>query len=102
VSWRIQGTHGGESLAGAVHGPRHFGGLHGERAGYHLPGFPNRRWARVSPPHRENAPTVAWYRTTVRLAARSGALTPGPAGCRCGQDWDISVEVTDRVCGCDR
>jgi beta-galactosidase len=61
-SWRIQGA-----LPDAVRGPQNNGGLHGERAGYALPGFPGRHWAGVTLPHPETTPGVAWYRTTVRL-----------------------------------
>ncbi len=61
-AWRIQGA-----LSDPVRGPQNNGGLHGERAGYALPGFPDRRWADVTLPHPETTPGVAWYRTTARL-----------------------------------
>jgi beta-galactosidase GanA len=65
VSWRIQG---GDALADPVRGPQNNGGLHGERAGYALPGFRDRGWSRIAVPHQETVPGVAWYRATVRLA----------------------------------
>jgi beta-galactosidase GanA len=67
ASWQIQGALGGESLIDAVRGPQNNGGLHGERAGYSLPGFPDQSWSAVTLPHQETAPGIAWYRTTVRL-----------------------------------
>ncbi|HEU5158565.1 MAG TPA: beta-galactosidase [Streptosporangiaceae bacterium] len=60
--WRIQGA-----PPDPVRGPQNSGGLHGERAGYPLPGFPDRRWATVTLPRQETTPGVAWYRTTARL-----------------------------------
>jgi beta-galactosidase len=68
VSWRIQGVRGGEQLFDEVRGPLNNGGLHGERVGYTLPGFPDGEWAPVTLPHQETTPGVAWYRTTVDLA----------------------------------
>lgn len=62
VRWRVQG--GGPD---ELRGPMNFGGLHGERAGYPLPGFRPRGWAAVTLPHRDPTPGVAWYRTTARL-----------------------------------
>jgi beta-galactosidase GanA len=67
ASWRIQGAQGGESLVDVMRGPQNNGGLHGERAGYSLPGFPDQGWAAVTLPHQETAPGIAWYRTVVRL-----------------------------------
>ena len=64
MSWRIQG---GDSQADPVRGPQNNGGLHGERAGYSLPGFPDRCWPAVTLPHQDTAPGIAWYRTTFRL-----------------------------------
>jgi beta-galactosidase GanA len=60
--WRIQGA-----LSDPVRGPQNNGGLHGERAGFALPGYPDRRWSRVTLPRAETTPGVAWYRTTARL-----------------------------------
>jgi beta-galactosidase len=63
IGWRIQGNRTDE-----VRGPQNNGGLHGERAGYPLPGFPDGEWEQVSSlPHRETTPGIAWYRTAVDL-----------------------------------
>ncbi len=42
ITWMIQGARGGEDLVDRVRGPLNNGGLFGERAGWHLPGFPDR------------------------------------------------------------
>ncbi len=76
LSWRIQGTQGGEAMLDVMRGPQNNGGLHGERAGYSLPGFPDRGWADVTLPHHETAPGVAWYRTTFQLALPSDQDVP--------------------------
>ena len=62
LSWRIQG-----GAPDPVRGPLNNGGLHGERAGYSLAGYPDRGWATVTLPRTESVPGVAWYRTTVSL-----------------------------------
>jgi beta-galactosidase GanA len=67
VTWRIQGTRGGERPADRVRGVMNNGGLFGERTGEYLPGYPDRRWQRVTLPNADPTPGVAWYRTTFRL-----------------------------------
>jgi beta-galactosidase GanA len=67
VTWRIQGTLGGEAPRDHVRGPLNNGGLYGERSGWYLPGFPDRHWADVSLPNADPRPGVAWYRATFRL-----------------------------------
>ncbi|MEW2624503.1 beta-galactosidase [Streptomyces sp. NPDC048106] len=76
VSWRIQG----EGRPDPVRGPLNNGGLHGERAGWHLPGFRDGDWESVGFPRAERYQGVTWYRTTFRLAV------PG--------DVDASVGLT--------
>lgn len=66
LAWRIRGA--APSPKGALRGPQNGGGLHGESAGYTLPGFADTAWSKVTLPHRDAAPGIAWYRTTVRLA----------------------------------
>ena len=83
ISWKIQGALGGESLVDTVRGPYNNGGLHGERAGYHLPGFPDSSWSEVTLPTNQPSPGVTWYRTTVSLA------TPA------GQDVTLALKITD-------
>jgi beta-galactosidase len=83
LTWRIQGARGGEDLVDQVRGPQNNGGLHGERVGYSLPGFPDGDWPAVSLPDQPGAPGIVWYRTTVRLD-----LPPG-------QDVPIGLRFTD-------
>ncbi|MFI1163196.1 beta-galactosidase [Streptomyces sp. NPDC020801] len=64
VRWRIQG----EAEPDPVRGPLNNGGLFGERAGWHLPGFPDHDWEAVSLPRAGRRQGVTWYRTTFRLA----------------------------------
>ncbi|HEU5156740.1 MAG TPA: beta-galactosidase [Streptosporangiaceae bacterium] len=67
LGWRIQGSLGGEDLVDPARGPMNVGGLFGERGGWHLPGFPDAAWSRVTLPRSDTRPGVAWYRTTFDL-----------------------------------
>ncbi len=67
ITWRIQGTRGGEQGLDPVRGPLNTGGLYGERAGWTLPGFPENHWQNVTLPTTDTTPGVSWYRTTVNL-----------------------------------
>jgi beta-galactosidase len=83
LTWRIQGSRGGETLVDPVRGPMNTGGLYGERGGWSLPGFPDRSWPSTSLPHRDATPGESWYRTTFTLHL--------PAT----QDVPIGVDITD-------
>jgi beta-galactosidase GanA len=83
LGWRIQGALGGERLVDQVRGPFNNGGQYGERNGYHLPGFPDQHWQRVSLPHPDSTPGTSWYRTTFDLRL--------PAG----QDVPLGIRLTD-------
>ncbi|MGH3167717.1 MAG: beta-galactosidase [Trebonia sp.] len=72
IAWKIQGDLGGESIPDPVRGALNTGGLYGERNGWHLPGFPDERWATVALPYADPSPGVAWYRTTFTLSVPSG------------------------------
>jgi len=67
VDWRIQG--GSDD---PVRGPMNNGGLHGERAGWTLPGFPDGDWRAVSLPRARQPAGVGWYRTTFSLDEPAG------------------------------
>jgi beta-galactosidase GanA len=73
ITWRIQGARGATPGQGSrdpidqVRGPMNNGGLYGERAGWSLPGYPDRGWTPVTLPAADPTPGVSWYRTTVRL-----------------------------------
>ncbi|MET7431248.1 beta-galactosidase [Streptomyces flaveolus] len=64
VRWRIQGA----GAADPVRGPMNNGGLYGEREGWHLPGFRDRDWEKVTFPRAARYQGVTWYRTTFRLS----------------------------------
>lgn len=67
VSWKMQGDEGGEDITDPVRGPINNGGLYGERAGWSLPGYPDRRWTDATVPASSATPGTTWYRTTFRL-----------------------------------
>jgi beta-galactosidase GanA len=83
LTWRIQGSLGGEDLADPARGPMNVGGLYGERNGWHLPGYPDVGWSAVTLPHADTTPGVAWYRTTVPLDLPKG------------QDIPIGIRIND-------
>jgi beta-galactosidase GanA len=66
-TWRIQGARGGEDVFDAVRGPLNNGGLHGERAGYPLPGYPTSGWETVTTPEARTTPGLQWYTTDATL-----------------------------------
>ncbi|HVQ96097.1 MAG TPA: beta-galactosidase [Mycobacteriales bacterium] len=73
ISWRIQGARGGENLRDTARGALNTGGLFGERAGWYLPGFPDRSWPRVTTPAETGlTPGVTWYRTGFGLSTPDG------------------------------
>jgi beta-galactosidase GanA len=75
VTWRIQGNRGGENIQDPVRGPLAYGGLFGERQGWDLPGYPDRRWTPVTLPTSDTRAGVSWYRTTVQLHLPTGQDT---------------------------
>ncbi|MEU4526454.1 beta-galactosidase [Amycolatopsis sp. NPDC024027] len=75
VAWKLQG-----GTADPVRGPLNNGGLAGERAGWHLPGFPDRAWTPSPVPAPAADPGTTWYRTTFSL--------------RVPRDQDTSVGLT--------
>jgi beta-galactosidase GanA len=83
LSWRVQGSLGGENLVDPVRGPMNTGGLFGERSGWSLPGFPDRSWRSVTLPHRDSTPGEEWYRTTFSLH-----LPPD-------QDVPVGIRISD-------
>lgn len=53
----------------AVRGPMNEGGLHGERLGWHLPGFDTTSWTRASPTADGVSGTgIRWFTTTFTLS----------------------------------
>ncbi|HEX6344433.1 beta-galactosidase [Umezawaea sp.] len=77
ISWRVRGAEGGEDLTDPARGPLNTGGLHGERAGWHLPGYPDRTWQRSRSFADVPLPAgVSWHRTTFRLDLPEGHDVP--------------------------
>ncbi len=68
VTWRIQGA----AAPDPVRGPQNNGGLHGEREGWHLPGFADGGWESVSLPRADQRMGVTWYRTEFRMTVPGG------------------------------
>ncbi len=83
ITWRIQGSRGGEDLIDPVRGPMNTGGLFGERAGWTLPRYPDETWQPVTLPASDSTPGVSWYRTTVDLDLPKG------------QDTSLGLKITD-------
>ncbi|HEY2042042.1 MAG TPA: beta-galactosidase [Jatrophihabitans sp.] len=83
VSWRIQGSRGGEDLLDPVRGPMNTGGQYGERAGWSLPGYNDAAWPGTSLPAADKTPGLSWYRTTVSLNLPKK------------QDTSVALSITD-------
>ena len=83
IAWKIQGNAGGEDLADPVRGVFNNGGLYGEREGWSLPGFPDRRWRQTALPAAAPTPGVTWYRTEFSLNLRPG------------QDTSVGLRIDD-------
>ncbi|KAL6154697.1 hypothetical protein ACJQWK_00661 [Exserohilum turcicum] len=67
--WKIQGNAGADANMDAVRGPMNEGGLHGERLGWHLPGFDTTSWTRASPTADGVSGTgIRWFTTTFTLS----------------------------------
>lgn len=76
IHWKVQGNLGGEDIVDNVRGALNEGGLYGERAGWHLPGFNDAKWQSVSFPYNFMQPGVAWFRTTFNLNIPSNHDVP--------------------------
>ncbi|OZJ02289.1 hypothetical protein BZG36_04824, partial [Bifiguratus adelaidae] len=84
ITWKVQGNNGGEDILDTVRGPLNEGGLYGERAGWHMPGFPiPSDWPTVTLPYNFATPQVVWFITTFDLNVPKGV------------DQPIGVQVTD-------
>jgi hypothetical protein len=75
--WKIQGNAGGERNIDSVRGPMNEGGLHGERLGWHLPGFDTSSWSSASPvTSGVNGAGIRWFTTTFSLDIDSDLDVP--------------------------
>lgn len=71
IAWKIQG-----GKPDPVRGPLNNGGLYGERAGWHLPGYPDDGWRRAELTDVSLTPGVSWRRTSFRLDLPAGHDVP--------------------------
>lgn len=71
MTWKVAGNLGGESAPDKVRTFFNEGGLYGERAGWHLPGFDDSQWQVRSPtdglPPGRAGGGVGFFRTTFNL-----------------------------------
>lgn len=67
ISWKVQGTLGGEDVVDTARGSNNVGGQYGERSGWYLPGFPDDDWATATLPSEGAMPGTTWYRTSFAL-----------------------------------
>ncbi|KAF2675021.1 hypothetical protein BT63DRAFT_26744 [Microthyrium microscopicum] len=74
--WKIQGNLGGEKELDHVRGNMNEGGLYGERAGWHLPGFDASSWTKGSPTEGILHAGVSWYITKFKLNIPSNMDVP--------------------------
>ncbi len=74
VTWLIQGARDLDSPLDTARGMYNNGGLYGERAGWHLPGYPDDAWATTTTLEAPE-PGVHWYRTSVELDVPEGQDT---------------------------
>ncbi|HEY1515257.1 MAG TPA: beta-galactosidase [Solirubrobacteraceae bacterium] len=111
ITWRLQGSQGGESLQDPVRGPMNATGLFGTNRGWDLPGYPDHGWQPVSLPDswsgRGLPPGIGWYRTTfdlglprqsyVPVALQIGGAASGPG--TTGADYRAFVFVNGWLIG---
>ncbi len=72
ISWKIQGTQGGENITDTVRGPMNNGGLYGERNGWYLPEFKDGDWAAAKADAAPPLPGTYWLRQHFRLDLPKG------------------------------
>ncbi|OJD34859.1 glycoside hydrolase family 35 protein [Diplodia corticola] len=66
--WKLQGNAGGGAgYVDPVRGPLNEGGLHGERLGWHLPGFDASAWDDGDPREGFGGAGIRWYTTEFEL-----------------------------------
>ncbi|WP_320775041.1 beta-galactosidase [Streptomyces sp. CRN 30] len=68
AEWRLRGAAEADPERGVLNN----GGLHGERAGWHLPGYDDAEWTETAAPHGGARQGETWYRTGFRLAVPAG------------------------------
>jgi len=83
ISWKLQGNQGGEDIVDTVRGFVNESGLYGQRAGWHLAGYPDSGWSSASLPADSQPAGTSWYRTSFDLD------TPA------GSDASLGLSITD-------
>ncbi|MEN3582998.1 beta-galactosidase [Streptomyces sp. ZYX-F-203] len=68
VRWRLRGA----AAPDRVRGPLNTGGLHGEHAGWHLPGYDDADWEPADPSSARPRQGVTWYRCSFRTRVPDG------------------------------
>ncbi|KAF4124805.1 beta-galactosidase [Geosmithia morbida] len=87
ITWKVQGTLGGESYPDKTRGPLNEGGLFAERKGYHLPSPPSSDWEGGSPTDASSAAGITLYSAAFDLDLPDG------------YDIPLSVEFDSDVSG---
>ena len=87
LTWKIQGSRGGEDPVDTARGPYNNGGLYGERAGWSLPGYPDGSWKHttLAGQSAKTGTGVRWYRTSARLDLPQGQDNAHRPGSRRGR-----------------
>jgi hypothetical protein len=99
IAWKIRGNKGGEDIADPVRGVANNGGLYGEHAGWHLPGFNDNGWNLTRVPAPDTTAGTRWYRTRFDLAvppgddATIGISIGDPATPRSTRDYRVLIFV---------
>ena len=65
ITWKIQGAQGMADPVDTARGLYNNGGLYGERAGWHLPGYPSSNWTSTNTLRSDAG--VTWYRSSFTL-----------------------------------
>lgn len=79
TTWKITGNAGASQNIDPVRGPMNEGGLHGERLGWHLPGFPtsSSTWTPADPIlDGLSKPGIRWFTTTFSLSVDADLDVP--------------------------
>lgn len=74
VTWKLQGARDGDTPLDTARTLYNNGGLYGERAGWHLPGYPDDAWPAAADLHAPE-PGVHWYRSSFDLDVPAGQDT---------------------------
>ncbi|KAF5347162.1 hypothetical protein D9758_011102 [Tetrapyrgos nigripes] len=76
TGWKVVGNLGGEDFPDKTRKILNEGGLFGERAGWHLPGFDHTQWEKRTPMEGLTKPGVGFFRATFSLNIPDGFDVP--------------------------